>query len=216
MTVRGLDHVALTVADVPRTLDFFRRALGAEVLYEDLWRAGKIPVVILQLGASRLSIHEEGRPAKPHARAPAPGSADVCFRWDGPLDAAAALLAAAGVRIEEGPVARPAADGQPGASLYFRDPDGNCSSASPIRADRRLIVAPSPPLFCSGHRCSPPGRRAPRPAVVPAFGDTGTKPPGLSVMPRHGGRGDGANRRAPVRPGSARRQLLRVACANGR
>jgi len=125
MPVRGLDHLALTVADVPCTLDFYRRALGAAVLYEDLWRAGKIPVVILQVGASRLSIHEAARPAEPHARAPAPGSADVCFRWDGPLDAAAAQLRAAGVAIEAGPVPRPAADGMPGASLYFRDPDGN-------------------------------------------------------------------------------------------
>jgi len=125
MPVRGLDHVALTVADVPRTLDFYRRVLGAEVLYEDLWRAGRIPVVILQLGAARLSIHEAAKPAKPHARAPTPGSADVCFRWEGPLADAAARLGAAGVAIEAGPVPRPAADGQPGASLYFRDPDGN-------------------------------------------------------------------------------------------
>jgi catechol 2,3-dioxygenase-like lactoylglutathione lyase family enzyme len=125
MSVRGLDHVALTVADVTRTLDFYRRVLGAAVLYEDLWRAGRIPVVILQFGASRLSIHEAAKPAAPHARAPTPGSADVCFRWEGPLDAAAARLASAGVAIELGPVPRPAADGQPGASLYFRDPDGN-------------------------------------------------------------------------------------------
>jgi catechol 2,3-dioxygenase-like lactoylglutathione lyase family enzyme len=142
MPVRGLDHLALTVADVPRTLDFYRRALGAVVLYEDLWRAGKIPVVILQIGASRLSIHEATKPAKPHARAPAPGSADVCFRWDGPLDAAEAQLAAAGVAVEEGPVARPAADGHAGASLYFRDPDGNLlellsTDASPSAARAR-------------------------------------------------------------------------------
>ena len=125
MAVRGLDHVALTVADVPRTLDFYRRVLGAEVLYEDLWRAGRIPVVILQLGGSRLSIHPAARPAAPHARAPTPGAADLCFRWDGPLEAAAARLGAAGVAVEEGPVPRPAADGRAGASLYFRDPDGN-------------------------------------------------------------------------------------------
>ena len=125
MPLRGLDHLALTVSDVERTLTFYRRALGAEVLYEDLWRAGKIPVVILQLGASRLSVHEAARPAAPHARVPAPGSADVCFRWDGPLADAAAQLAAAGVAIELGPVPRPAADAKPGASLYFRDPDGN-------------------------------------------------------------------------------------------
>ena len=123
--LRGLDHAALTVADVERTLAFYRGVLGAEVLYEDLWRAGKLPVAILQLGASRLSVHAAAAPASPHARAPTPGSADLCFRWDGPLDAAARRLAAAGVAIEEGPVPRPAADGALGASLYFRDPDGN-------------------------------------------------------------------------------------------
>jgi catechol 2,3-dioxygenase-like lactoylglutathione lyase family enzyme len=125
VTLRGLDHVALTVADVERTIAFYRRALGAELLYDELWRAGKLPVAILQLGASRLSLHPAAKPAQPHARAPAPGSADVCFRWDGPLAVAAAQLAAAGVTVEEGPVPRPAADGKAGASLYFRDPDGN-------------------------------------------------------------------------------------------
>jgi catechol 2,3-dioxygenase-like lactoylglutathione lyase family enzyme len=125
VTVRGLDHVALTVADVERTIEFYARTLGAELLYEELWRAGRLPVAILQLGASRLSLHAAAKPAQPHARAPSPGSADVCFRWDGPLAEAAARLAAAGVAVEEGPVPRPAADGQAGASLYFRDPDGN-------------------------------------------------------------------------------------------
>jgi catechol 2,3-dioxygenase-like lactoylglutathione lyase family enzyme len=125
MPLRGFDHVAITVADVERTLDFYQRVLGAELLYEALWRAGKLPVVILQLGASRLSVHAAKSPAKPHAERPTPGSADLCFRWDGPLAAAAAQLAAAGVAVEAGPVPRPAADGAVGASLYFRDPDGN-------------------------------------------------------------------------------------------
>jgi catechol 2,3-dioxygenase-like lactoylglutathione lyase family enzyme len=125
MSVRGLDHVALTVADVERTIEFYGRTLGAELLYEELWRSGRLPVAILQLGASRLSLHPAARPAQPHAGAPAPGSADLCFRWDAPLEAAAARLAAAGVVVELGPVPRPAADGAPGASLYFRDPDGN-------------------------------------------------------------------------------------------
>ncbi|MEN8160960.1 MAG: VOC family protein [Myxococcota bacterium] len=125
MSVRGLDHLALTVADVERTLDFYRRVLGAELVYEELWRAGKLPVAILQVGASRLSIHRAASPASPHAETPQPGSGDVCFRYDGPLETAAAHLAAEGVEVIEGPVPRPAADGQLGASLYFRDPDGN-------------------------------------------------------------------------------------------
>ncbi len=97
MPVRGLDHLAITVADVEATLAFYKRVLGAASVFEDLWRAGKIPVVILQVGASRLSVHAAAAPAKPHALAPKPGSADVCFRWDGPLGEAAAQLARCGV-----------------------------------------------------------------------------------------------------------------------
>lgn len=125
MPVRGLDHVALTCADPEATLTFYKRVLGAESHYEDLWRAGQIPVVILQLGCSRLSIHAADAPAEPHARVPAPGSEDMCFRFDGPIAQAQALLAEHDVEIVLGPEPRPAADGEMGQSLYFRDPDGN-------------------------------------------------------------------------------------------
>ena len=125
MPVRGLDHVAITVADVERTLDFYERVLGAELQYADLWRAGKLPVAILQVGGNRLSVHDAAKPASPHAATPLPGSQDLCFRWDGPLEDARRLLESQGVAILEGPVPRPAADGAVGASLYFRDPDDN-------------------------------------------------------------------------------------------
>ncbi|MFK7895699.1 MAG: VOC family protein [Myxococcota bacterium] len=125
MPVRGLDHVALTCADPEATIDFYRRVLGAETHYEDAWRRGDIPVVILQVGASRLSIHSASAPAKPHALAPTPGSGDLCFRFDGPISEAAAMLEGEGVEVEVGPEPRPAADGSLGQSVYFRDPDQN-------------------------------------------------------------------------------------------
>ncbi|MEM9176583.1 MAG: VOC family protein [Myxococcota bacterium] len=125
MPVRGLDHVALTCADVEATLDFYKRVLGATAIYEDLWRDGKIPVVLLQVGASRLSIHDAASPASPHAETPTPGSADFCFRFDGPIEAARRLLTDRGVEVIEGEGPRPAADGAMGRSVYFRDPDQN-------------------------------------------------------------------------------------------
>jgi catechol 2,3-dioxygenase-like lactoylglutathione lyase family enzyme len=125
MPARALDHLAITVADVDATLGFYRRALDADVLHEDLYRAGRIPVVLLQVGDSRISVHSAASPALPHARRPSPGSADFCFRWDGPIDEARRHLERCGIPIEEGPVPRPAADGTPGLSVYFRDPDGN-------------------------------------------------------------------------------------------
>jgi catechol 2,3-dioxygenase-like lactoylglutathione lyase family enzyme len=123
--VRGIDHLAITVDDVDRTLAFYRRVLDAQPLFEELWRAGKIPVVLLQVGASRLSIHSAKAPASPHARIPQPGSADLCFRWDGAIEGAVAHLRGRDVEIVLGPVPRPAADGAVGQSVYFRDPDGN-------------------------------------------------------------------------------------------
>jgi catechol 2,3-dioxygenase-like lactoylglutathione lyase family enzyme len=125
MSIRGLDHVAITCADPETTLDFYKRVLGAQSLFEELWRAGEIPVVLLQVGASRLSLHAAASPAEPHARTPLPGSQDLCFRWDGPIAAAARRLLEHDVEIELGPVDRPAADGKAGRSVYFRDPDGN-------------------------------------------------------------------------------------------
>lgn len=125
MPVRGLDHIAITVADVDATLDFYRRVLDATTHFEDLYRAGQIPIVLLQVGQSRLSIHDAASPASPHAERPTPGSGDICFRWDGAIEIAVKRLRDEGVPIVEGPVPRPAADGQAGQSVYFRDPDGN-------------------------------------------------------------------------------------------
>ncbi len=125
MPIRGLDHVAITCADIDATLEFYKRVLGASTHFEDLWREGKIPVVLLQVGESRLSVHAASSPAKPHALVPTPGSEDICFRWDGPIAEAEALLRSNNVEIILGPVPRPAADGSPGESVYFRDPDGN-------------------------------------------------------------------------------------------
>ena len=125
MPIAGFDHVAITVADVDTTVAWYQRVLGAEPLHWDLWHAGKLPVALLQVGASRLSVHPAAAPAAPHAVAPTPGSADLCFRFDGSVGEILALLDQAGVAVEDGPVPRPAANGERGTSVYFRDPDGN-------------------------------------------------------------------------------------------
>jgi catechol 2,3-dioxygenase-like lactoylglutathione lyase family enzyme len=125
VSVRGFDHLAITVADVERTLAFYRDVLGARVLYADEFRAGRIPVVVLEIGVNRINVHPARAPVSPHAGRPTPGSVDLCFRWDAPLADAVALLHRHGVAVEEGPVPRPAADGTWGSSVYFRDPDGN-------------------------------------------------------------------------------------------
>ncbi len=123
--IAGFDHCALTVADIERTIAFYRGVLGCEILYEELWRSGRLPIVSIRVGAHVINVHPAQAPVSPHAEHPTPGSADLCFRWRGTLDEAAEMLRSHHVAIEEGPVPRPAADGTPARSIYFRDPDGN-------------------------------------------------------------------------------------------
>lgn len=123
--IKGFDHYAITVADMEATIAFYRNVLGAEILWEKQWREGKVPVISMQLGSNRMNVHQATAPTAPHARQPTPGSADLCFRWEGPIADAAAMLEKHGVTVIEGPAPRPAADGVWGQSVYFRDPDGN-------------------------------------------------------------------------------------------
>jgi catechol 2,3-dioxygenase-like lactoylglutathione lyase family enzyme len=123
--VLGFDHVAITVADVDATVDFYTRVLGAEPLFLDRWKRGELPVALLQIGGARLSVHPATAPAAPHATVPTPGSADLCFRYDGPVSSILTRLAEHDVAVVEGPVPRPASDGSRGTSVYFRDLDGN-------------------------------------------------------------------------------------------
>jgi catechol 2,3-dioxygenase-like lactoylglutathione lyase family enzyme len=123
--VSGFDHVAITVADVDATIAWYQEVLDAEPLHLDLWQEGKLPIALLQVGASRLSVHPAAAPAAPHADTPTPGSADLCFRFDGPVAEILALLETAQVTVVDGPVARPASNGSMGTSVYFRDLDGN-------------------------------------------------------------------------------------------
>ena len=117
-TLRSLDHLVLTVADVRRTIDFYTRVLGmSEVTFGEGRKA-------LVFGLHKLNLHVAGAEWQPHARAPVPGSADLCFLTATPLPAAMAHVRGCGVAIEEGPVMRTGAMG-PLTSFYVRDPDGN-------------------------------------------------------------------------------------------
>jgi catechol 2,3-dioxygenase-like lactoylglutathione lyase family enzyme len=79
----------------------------------------------LALGGAILNVHQRGNGQDLVARCPTPGSADICLRWDGPIDDARQLLLARAIAIVEGPVERVSADGKAAVSIYFRDPDGN-------------------------------------------------------------------------------------------
>jgi catechol 2,3-dioxygenase-like lactoylglutathione lyase family enzyme len=125
MLLLGIDHVAITVADVDATCAFYERLFGLRVLDDHRLDGRTIVRVILVGGGVRLSVHQQGNGVELVARAPTPGSADVCLRWSGAIEDAAAFLRGKGVAIVDGPSPRRTADGRPSQSVYFRDPDGN-------------------------------------------------------------------------------------------
>jgi catechol 2,3-dioxygenase-like lactoylglutathione lyase family enzyme len=114
-----LDHTVVAVSDPERAETFYRDVLGAEV--RDLPRGRKA----YRFGEQQLNVHMPGSTPEPVARVRiTPGSSDLCFVWDGPIDGAIAHLRSKGVAIELGPVQRTGARGD-GMSVYFRDPDGS-------------------------------------------------------------------------------------------
>ena len=85
----------------------------------------------LAFGRQKINLHPADAPLAPHALAPTPGSADLCFVSAAPIDAVLAQLATAGVTAESVPVPRTGAIG-PITSVYFRDPDRNLIEVSVI------------------------------------------------------------------------------------
>ena len=113
-----LDHLVVTATDPARTIDFYVRVLGMrEVTFGEGRKA-------LSFGSQKINVHRAGAEFAPHARAPVPGSTDICFLTPTPLSEAMEHVRACGVAIEEGPVMRTGATG-PLISFYVRDPDGN-------------------------------------------------------------------------------------------
>jgi catechol 2,3-dioxygenase-like lactoylglutathione lyase family enzyme len=121
----GIDHVAITAADVDASCGFYQRLFGAEV-WRDFPPGGPTAVRVIDIGDGvRLSVHQAGNGVDLVAARPTPGSVDICFRWAGSIDEAAAHVKAHGLAIIDGPSPRQTVDGKAAHSIYFRDPDSN-------------------------------------------------------------------------------------------
>jgi catechol 2,3-dioxygenase-like lactoylglutathione lyase family enzyme len=118
--IKGLDHVVLTVRRIDATVAFYRQGLGMDL--QSFGERGERKA--LHFGAQKINLHESGREFEPRALHPTPGSADLCFLTEEPLEAVAVRLEAMGHPVIEGPVERTGATG-PILSIYARDPDGN-------------------------------------------------------------------------------------------
>ncbi|KSU81897.1 MULTISPECIES: VOC family protein [Fictibacillus] len=118
MEIRRLDHLVLTVKDIEKTCEFYSRVLGMKV---ETFRQGR---KALTFGIQKINLHQAGREFEPKAGTPLPGSADLCFITDIPLNHVIKHLENHEVSLLEGPVERTGAEG-PITSVYIRDPDEN-------------------------------------------------------------------------------------------
>ena len=118
MVIRALDHLVLTVTDSTATRRFYVEGLGMRWVEFGEGRHA------LQFGTQKINLHYRGREFEPKATHPTPGSADLCFLTDEPLEITAERMVRLDFPVVEGPVQRTGAMG-PLLSLYYRDPDGN-------------------------------------------------------------------------------------------
>jgi len=118
MKVTSLDHLVLTVQDLDATVDFYTRVLGMTV---SAFGEGRLA---LKFGTQKVNLHERGNEFEPNARRAQPGSADLCFLTDDPLELWVDHFEQEGVDVVAGPVQKIGALG-PMGSIYCRDPDGN-------------------------------------------------------------------------------------------
>lgn len=127
MKVTSLDHLVLTVTDIPATVAFYTEALGMEV--ETFHPADGTTRYALTCGAQKINLHQLGNEFEPKAAHVQAGSGDLCFLTEMPVADWMRHLEGIGISVEEGPVSRTGATG-PLLSIYLRDPDGNLIEVS--------------------------------------------------------------------------------------
>ena len=118
MTVEivGHDHVVLVVADVERSIAWYRDRLGIPSEREAEWRAGEVPFVSLRISDTTLIDLQVGERSGTNV-----DHISLAVSTDTDLEAVAA---SGDFDVVRGPVNIWGAQGH-GLGLYVRDPDGN-------------------------------------------------------------------------------------------
>jgi catechol 2,3-dioxygenase-like lactoylglutathione lyase family enzyme len=134
-----LHHTGLTVADLDRSLHFWRDAMGMEVVFQQEKAGGYLEAIVGEPGAhvrmAHLAFGGEGPRIElfqylapsggQHLSRPADvGFAHVCVACDD-LDERLERLVAAGGRPFSKPVEVDTGVNKGGRSVYLRDPDGH-------------------------------------------------------------------------------------------
>src|ERR1700760_3159645 len=112
MKVNALDHLVINVADVARSVDWYRKVLGMEVSVFDPGH-GRPVRTSLMFGQQKINVRPRDADKEEWFTADhvAPGSDDLCFLTNSAPEEVVSHLKACGVAIEEGPSIRQGARG---------------------------------------------------------------------------------------------------------
>jgi catechol 2,3-dioxygenase-like lactoylglutathione lyase family enzyme len=116
MKIERIDHLNLTVADIDRSLEFYKRVLGMEVENISERRAA------LHFGQQKIHLDAGGDTTAMSGEKRMP--AHICFITQEPVGEVMAHLERCGVPVRIGPGPRAGAIG-PIQSVYIDDPDHN-------------------------------------------------------------------------------------------
>lgn len=118
LKMKNLDHLVLTVKNIEKTVIFYTEILG---MRKEIFKGSRIA---LKCGKQKINLHEYKNEFEPKAKFVQPGSADLCFIIETPVEEAKEYIQNLGISIEEGIVQRTGANGAI-KSIYLRDPDEN-------------------------------------------------------------------------------------------
>jgi catechol 2,3-dioxygenase-like lactoylglutathione lyase family enzyme len=125
-----LDHLVLTTSKEAECVDFYTRVLGMKL---ESFIGGTPPVErkAFKFGNQKINLHIKGKEFEPKSDKPTPGSLDLCFIADRPIEKVIENLKSEAWPIIEGPVIRTGAT-QKINSVYVRDPDQNLIEISEL------------------------------------------------------------------------------------
>jgi catechol 2,3-dioxygenase-like lactoylglutathione lyase family enzyme len=119
LKITQLDHVGLTVSDMDKSLDFYRR-LGLEVLRTSGPDAKGVRSAVVKVASQELNIFSRPDVVPGASADNAVGMHHFCLRMEAAsVEELIAGVRAAGLDIVRGPIKR-----RDGTSLFLADPDG--------------------------------------------------------------------------------------------
>jgi catechol 2,3-dioxygenase-like lactoylglutathione lyase family enzyme len=117
MQLEGIDHIAMSVSDVPRAVAWYIDVLGFEPRHQGMWEG--IPVFIGKGNTAIAIFPLSSQAATSSVRSTAPQFLHLAFRTD------AAGFEIAQQELKSRGISFDFRDHEISHSIYFRDPDGH-------------------------------------------------------------------------------------------